>query len=170
MDTESLVDKLETSREAIRALSVAVPAEQAHWKPSAGRWSILEVINHLYDEEREDFRVRLDITLRQPGATWPPIDPEGWVRERSYQRRDLLQSLQRFLSEREQSVQWLRSLSDPQWQMAHYHPRLGNLSAGDILAAWVAHDLLHLRQLTRLHYDFTGKLAKPFSARYAGGW
>ena len=29
------------------------------WKQSENKWSMLEIICHLYDEEREDFRSRL---------------------------------------------------------------------------------------------------------------
>jgi hypothetical protein len=81
-----------------------VSAEQAQWKPSADDWSILEVINHLYDEEREDFRQRLDFLLFQPEAELPPIDPDGWVTSRHYNERDLATSVTNFLQEREQST------------------------------------------------------------------
>jgi hypothetical protein len=52
-----------------------ISEEQARWKPGADRWSILEVINHLYDEEREDFRKRLALVLDNPDEPWPAIDP-----------------------------------------------------------------------------------------------
>ena len=170
MVRDALIDKLHTNREAIRALVTAVSNEQACWKPSTREWSILEVINHLYDEEREDFRKRLDITLHQPGVSWPPIDPEGWVHERTYQERDLGHSLQSLLAEREQSVQWLQDLSAPDWKKTHDHPSIGTISAGDILTSWIVHDFLHMRQLVRLHYHYTNKLAEPFSSHYAGRW
>ena len=44
----------------IQAVLAGVDAEQARWKPDADSWSILEVVCHLVDEEREDFRTRLD--------------------------------------------------------------------------------------------------------------
>ena len=56
--------------------------EQARWKPSLDKWSILEVVNHLYDEEREDFRQRLSLVLADPMQPWPPIDPRTWVTSR----------------------------------------------------------------------------------------
>ena len=54
--------------------------------------------------------------------------------------------------------------------MAYPHPQAGPLRAGDLLAAWQAHDLLHVRQLTRLHYRFLEQQAEPFTLRYAGDW
>ena len=49
----------------IAALARGVTDAQARWKLSPEQWSILEVINHLYDEERQDFRTRLDLTLHR---------------------------------------------------------------------------------------------------------
>ena len=80
----------------------------------AGKWSTLEVVCHLYDEEREDFRQRLDIILHRPEAKWPPIDPVGWVSARKYNERDLAQSLAEFLArgarERAQGSRQARAL------------------------------------------------------------
>ena len=39
-----------------------------------------------------------------------------------------------------------------------------------MLAAWVAHDLLHLRQLVELHYAWTAQQLQPYSVAYAGDW
>lgn len=58
-------------------LLAGVSPDQARWKPDPLQWSILEVVNHLADEEVEDFRQRLELTLRDPKAEWPPIDPQG---------------------------------------------------------------------------------------------
>lgn len=76
---------------------------------SPDKWSILEVINHLHDEEREDFRQRLDLVLANPEQTWPRIDPQTWVTSRGYNERDLSSSLNNFFTERENSLSWLNS-------------------------------------------------------------
>ena len=52
---------------------------QAMWKPAEDEWSILEVVNHLAEEETDDFRVRLGQLLEDPRKAWPPIDPETSV-------------------------------------------------------------------------------------------
>jgi hypothetical protein len=146
-----------------------VSERQARWRPAPDSWSILEVVNHLLDEEREDFRVRLDYTLHRPGEPWPPIDPQGWVTERKYNEQDLEASLSGFLSEREASLVWLRGLSAPNWQTA-YESSFGPISAGELFASWVAHDLLHMRQLVELHWAFTTAALEPYGVGYAGAW
>jgi len=153
----------------IRALVEGVSEEQARWRPDPASWSVLEVVNHLWDEERLDFRVRLEITLHRPDEAWPPIDPGGWVTERAYNERELGPSLDGFLSEREASLAWLRGLEDPDWE-ASYEAPFGPIRAGDLMAAWVAHDLLHMRQLVELHWAYTTASLEPYDVRYAGTW
>lgn len=156
--------------EAISALASGVDAEQACWRPSPEDWSILEVVNHLYDEEREDFLTRLDLILHRPGDEWPAIHPGGWVTQRRYNERDLDESLVRFLAEREESLRWLGSLEAPDWSIESTHPAGFVLSAGDMLSSWLAHDFLHIRQLNELHYRYHLQSVTPFGIIYAGDW
>jgi uncharacterized damage-inducible protein DinB len=162
--------KLETTGAAIANLLGDMTEEQARWRPASESWSALEVLNHLYDEEREDFRQRLDLTLHSPGQEFPPIDPEGWVITRSYNTRELRESLERFRREREHSITWLQSLRDPDLERAYSYARLQGLRAGDLLVSWVAHDLLHLRQLIELRWQYFGTTSGQFSFDYAGEW
>ena len=169
MNLEYFTTQLANHAGTIRSLTLDISAEQSRWKPRPDAWSILEVVNHLYDEEREDFRVRLDTILHHPGQPFPPINPAGWVTERSYNQRDLAQSVQDFLNERQKSLAWLKGLGTPAWQASVTAP-FGQLSAGDMFAAWVAHDLLHLRQLVELHWAVTLQAAQPYRVNYAGEW
>ena len=155
--------------ERIQSLVQGVPAEQAQWKPDSDSWSILEVINHLLDEEREDFRVRLDLILHEPNRTMPPIDPEGWVVDRKYNDRNLQESLDDFMSERRASLEWLEKLGEPEWDAPYMMP-FGSIQAGDMFASWVAHDLLHMRQLVELHRAYMLELVTPYDVTYAGPW
>ncbi|RMG93634.1 MAG: DinB family protein [Chloroflexi bacterium] len=154
---------------AIYELAHWVTDEQAKWKPDPASWSMLEVVNHLYDEEREDFRVRLDYILHHPAEKWPPIDPEGWVTARAYNKRDLAESLANFRQERERSLTWLATLTGADWQ-ASYETPFGPISAGDMLVAWAGHDLLHLRQLVELHWAYRLANGRSFRPDYAGRW
>jgi hypothetical protein len=161
---------LTNQAEAIARLVQGVDVTQARWKPTPRDWSILEVVNHLYDEEIEDFRIRLQITLRDPQEAWPPNDPMRKVTERDYNSREIGASLENFLDERTVSLEWLRSLDEPNWGNEHAMPNAGALRAGDLLAAWVAHDLLHLRQLVELHFYHQRQFAQPYGVDYAGDW
>lgn len=169
MKLEPFIIQMATNAQTIQQLIAGVSDEQARWKPDAESWSILEVVNHLYDEEREDFRVRLDIILHRPDDDWPPIDPLGWVTSRRYNGRDLRQSINNFMNEREKSLAWLRGLDKPDMDAAVEDPR-GRMRAGDMFAAWVAHDLLHIRQLVEVGWAWTTRELAPYDPGYAGEW
>lgn len=170
MDLDFAINRLSANARAIAALARSASDTQARWKPSPEAWSILEVIGHLYDEEREDFRQRVDFLLHRPAQDFPPIDPQGWVTARAYNQRAPRDALEAFIDERDASLQWLKSLVDPNWESAKAHPAGGTITAGDMLAAWVAHDHLHLRQLNELHWQYLATQAAAFSLEYAGGW
>ena len=169
MNREHLIGQMMNNTKTILNLAQGVSADQARWKPDDDSWSILEVINHLYDEEREDFRVRLDIILHHPEQPWPAIDPQGWITERRYNQRNFEESVKDFLTERDKSLFWLQELGSPKWETIYTSP-FGQMSAGDMFAAWVGHDLLHIRQLVELHWAYTVRTVKPYRVDYAGEW
>lgn len=131
---------------------------------------MLEVAAHLLDEESEDFPARLKLLIESPGSPWPSIDPQGWVEDRSYATRDLEETVRDFVTQRARSVAWLRSLEEVDWERTYEHPQLGVLRAGDLLAAWSAHDALHIRQLAGLEWAWCSRLAGHYSPAYAGDW
>ena len=169
MNLEYTRTRMSNNAEAIRNLVQDIEPRQARWRPAPDSWSILEVINHLFDEEREDFRRRLMFILDQETGTMPPIDPAGWVTERNYNERELQESLDGFLAERESSLAWLAKLNSPDWD-AFYEAPFGRMRAGDMLASWLAHDQLHMRQLVELQFAWLAQLTQPYSAEYAGAW
>lgn len=167
---QALIARLDHFPVVLVALCGNLSTQGARWRPRLSAWSILEVLGHLEEEERRDFRPRIESTLRDPLEPWAPIDPETWVREHGYQERDLAAVLREFTLERARSVHWLRALAAPDWEAAHEHPRLGRLRAGDLLAAWAAHDALHLRQLARRMHEGVVADAGAFHVDYAGPW
>ena len=167
MDINYFISSLEISAKKIESLLQNVSDEQAKWKPLPEKWSVLEVVNHLYDEEKDDFRNRINLTLYRPDDEWPPIDPVGWVQSHGYYKKDYQQSVKKLFSERKKSLHWLRTLPDPDWERTYQHPIIGPLAAGDLLAAWATHDYLHLRQLSDLQARYLNILAIPFSTKYA---
>jgi len=162
--------RLAATAAGIGALISDLSADQARWRPDADSWSALEVICHLVDEEREDFRQRIDLTLHRPDAPFPPIAPQKWVTERGYNTRDLREMAAQFQAERVQSLAWLATLADADWTRARSRPNSPEMHAGDFLASWVAHDLLHLRQLIELRYALARNASSPYSVDYAGEW
>lgn len=170
MDASRLIDGMDRFASSIPALTATLSREDAQWKPPDGAWSILEILCHLADEEVEDFRCRLELTLRDPSLEWPPIDPPRAAVERRYNEHDPADALTRFAHEREKSVAWLRSLHAPDWNATKVHPKFGSMRAGDLLVSWAAHDALHLRQIAKRLFQLAQRDGAGYSASYAGEW
>ncbi len=169
MDINYCMNELERNARAIEVLVSGIESPQARWKPNPDSWSILEVINHLYDEERDDFRTRVRHVLTGALGDPPPIDPVGWVTARDYNTRDLAESVSNFRAERANSLAWLTGLNDPDWEST-YTASWGSIRAGDLMVAWTAHDLLHVRQINELKWAYGATEFEPYTARYAGDW
>jgi hypothetical protein len=153
----------------IRCLLAGISPEDARIKPSVDSWSILETLCHLYDEERLDFRVRLEFLLHRPDDRWDPIDPEGWVKHHKYNDQAFSDIRERFFGERSKSLDWLKGLEIADWSAKHA-TIIGTVSAGDMFAAWVAHDNLAIRQLVELRRKRIERITQPYSIQYAGDW
>lgn len=169
MDFDTHYLELVDSTNMIMALLAGVSEEQARIKPDEQSWSVLEVLCHLYDEEREDFREHLDFILHRQEQGWHPINPPVWVTERAYNSRNLREMKEKFFSERSKSLDWLKGLEGADWDTSYTAP-FGTMTAGDMLASWVAHDNLHLRQLVELRRARLERISQPYSIAYAGEW
>jgi hypothetical protein len=169
MDVVYLKRQLALNRDRVAALARGVSEEQARWKPDEESWSILEVVAHLADEEEFDFPLRMKIVLEDEEKNWPEIDPTGWVTEREYNQGDLYESLNRYFNLRNEWLVWLDSLEKPDWEGSYEAP-FGMITAGELFASWVTHDLLHLRQLVELHRRYMEEQTKPYKMDYAGEW
>lgn len=170
MDTRKLIASLERFGRMLPSVVDGITEADSRWKPSPSDWSVLEIVSHLADEEALDFGQRLRLVLADPNAAWPPIDPEGWAIERRYNEGDLPEAVKRFCKLRAESVVWLRSLGEPDWNTTYQHPQFGPFRAGDLFASWASHDCLHLRQISKRLYQLSERDAGEYSSRYAGEW
>ena len=167
MDAPALIERLAPFPAALAALLRDLPDADWRWRPADGGWSILEVVHHLVDEEVDDFRARLASVLEDPRRPWAKLDPEGIVTSHRTNESDPDQVLRRFREERERSLAWLRSLRSPRWDAAYEHPK-GAITAGDLLASWVAHDARHLQQIAKRLYALAARDGAPHRVGYAG--
>jgi len=164
-----IINELENNQAIFKSL-FSQQTEAAHrWRPQPGKWNLLEIICHLYDEELDDFRYRTGHLLEHPEKPMPSIDPEGWVLSRNYADQQYEERLKTFLDERTNSLNWLRSLEDPKWENHYIHPEFGKVSAALFLNNWLAHDYLHIRQILRLKYAYLEEVGGE-ALEYARGW
>jgi hypothetical protein len=156
----------------LEALLAGLDEASARTGPATGEWSPVEILCHLRDEETEDFGARLRVIVDGAGE-FAPIDPERWAVERRYREASLPEVLAALRARRQASLDLLASVSPKALEGSRPHKRLGSLSGQDILAAWVAHDRIHMAQLagtlariwalrwTPLHVEYAGSI--PYS-------
>ena len=169
MEVKRIIEDLSRNREVFRELLKDIQEQLYLWKPGPEKWCLLEVICHLYDEEREDFRARTHHVLETPNAPMTPFDPLALVTKRKYMQQDFNEKLGAFLQERTRSVEWLLSLQSPKWDNTYTHPKLGSLTAKMFLTNWLAHDYLHIRQINRIKYEYLDTHSGE-NLNYAGQW
>ncbi len=169
MNHLKIIRELARNRDVFKHLLSGLDEEEYLWKPDPDKWCLLEIICHLHDEEKEDFRTRTKIVLESPEGPLPRIDPVGWVLERNYIGQDFKNMLSNFLRERDESLSWLRSLTSPNWDNAYQHPKFGAMSAKLYLSNWLAHDYMHIRQINRTKYSYLQQWTGE-AMTYAGNW
>lgn len=152
---------------AMLALFQGSELELLRSRPAPGKWSPLEILAHLRDEEVEDFRPRAKCAL-EGRPIEQGIDPEGWVTERRYNEMDPGAVFLDWSSERADSCRWLATLDLADLENQLEHPKFGPIRAGDFIAAWRVHDLLHLRQFGKtMAVLWAGQLG-DWAVEYAG--
>jgi hypothetical protein len=149
------------------ALVAGLEPESWRVRPAPDEWAPVEIVCHLRDEEVEDFGARVRVVLER-GTRFAPIDPERWAVERRYREADPGDALAAFRRLRAESAALLTSA--PVDSLAHSvaSPSGLSLSGLDIVAAWVTHDRLHLRQLAGTLARLWADRWAPLRAGYAG--
>jgi hypothetical protein len=149
------------------ALLAGLDEAGARTRPAPDEWSPVEIICHLRDEEVEDFGARVRVILSGVGE-FEKIDPERWAKERGYGEASLPVVLDELRVRRQASLEMLARVAADTLAGSRTHGRLGRLSGLDLLAAWVAHDRIHLAQLaSTLARNWAIQWA-PLRAEYAG--
>ncbi|MGH7353193.1 MAG: DinB family protein [Candidatus Rokuibacteriota bacterium] len=172
--TPDPVALLADARRELARLPAALEAmladlDDALWRarPAPKEWSPVEIVCHLRDEETEDFGMRVRAIL-DGVREYARIDPERWAVERRYHEADPHAALAALLERRAASLAFLRHVDPQRLTRAIEHPRVGPMSGLDFVAAWVAHDRLHLAQLAATLARTGADHWAPLRSEYAG--
>lgn len=150
---------------AFNALLRDLPESLTSSNEGENTWSPYDVIGHLIHAERTDWMPRIRIIL-QHGDTRPfePFDRLAQFREN--QGKSLPQLLDEFSGLRSENLAELRAmnLKPEDLKRRGKHPSLGAVTLSELLATWVAHDLTHLHQISRIMAHQYREAVGPFSA------
>jgi DinB superfamily len=135
----------------LRGLLEGLPQTWTSAGEGPGTWSPFDVVGHLIHGERADWVPRTEHILRHGDSlAFAPFDREAMFA--ASKGRSLGELLDEFEALRGESLARLRALglSDSDLDRRGLHPQLGPVTLRQHLATWVAHDLDHLWQISRV--------------------
>ena len=150
-DLGASIAVLERTPRVLEALLSGLPDVWTTRNEGADTWSPFDVVGHLIDGELTDWMARLHIILSQSAhRRFEPFDRFRHIGRNK--GRTLSELLAEFRQLREQNLSQLRglTLTTAQLQLTGEHPAFGSVTLEQLLATWVAHDLGHVAQITRV--------------------
>jgi hypothetical protein len=142
---------LQRTPSALSALVRDLPEEWIRAAEGPETWCVFDVIGHLVHGERTDWIPRARMILEHGTArTFEPFDRFAQFRES--EGRSLAQLLDAFAEARAESLAALDALRLTPESLARQgrHPALGVVTLAQLIATWVAHDLDHVIQVSRV--------------------
>ena len=145
------IEVLERTPGVFRALLSGLPDGWITGDEGPETFSPWENLAHVIHGERTDWIPRAELILAQgSNRRFTPFDRFAHVRESA--GKTTAQLLDEFAQLRSANVATLRGwkLSDRELALEGEHPALGPVTLRQLLATWVAHDLGHIAQTTRV--------------------
>lgn len=167
-DMEDAAALLARTPAALDALLRGLPAAWTEAREGDGTMSSREVIAHLIDADQTNWMPRVETILRA-GKSEPLPSFDRYAKIRASADTPLTHLLDEFTRVRAQRLTELRALAltPAQLSLIGQHPALGTVTVSEVLAAWTAHDLTHLHQISRLLAQQYRDAVGPF-ARFLG--
>lgn len=135
----------------LNALLTGLPDDWVMFNEGPETFSPYDVVGHLIHGEKTDWVPRIKMILEFGNAkTFEKYDRFAQYTESK--GRSLQQLLDEFSVLRKENMTWFTSLNvtENDLNKQGMHPVLGNVTLQNLLATWVAHDLTHLSQITRV--------------------
>ena len=140
-----------------------VSKKLALWRPAPGKWSILEIVCHLRDMEREAYLARYRRIVAENEPLLPDLDGDLLAIERDYRSHSLAAALKDWRAARKESLRLLKGVKGATWERCGTHETAGRLSMADFLRRQaVGNDEAHLGQIeaTKRRFALLARLAE----------
>ena len=150
-DLDKSYQILERTPSVLRILLSDLSDDWVEGNEGPETFSPYDVIGHLIQGEKTDWRDRATMILEYGTArSFVPFDRFAQVEESK--GKSLKQLLDEFEDLRKDSLNWLRllNLTETDLFKMGMHPDLGEVTLKQLLSTWVAHDLTHIAQVTRV--------------------
>lgn len=145
-------DPLTVQNELVPALEKLVHglSEVDARRPEApGKWSVLQVLQHLVDTETVySFRVRMILAHDSPDLQG--YDQDRWAERLRYHDATVAESLAEIRTLRKRNLRLFHALTPAELDRVGLHSERGPESVRHIMRMIAAHDLVHRRQVERI--------------------
>jgi hypothetical protein len=149
------LDTLPRTPARLRDAVEDVPDEALRRPEAPGKWSVVEVVQHLADSELVyGYRLRLTVAHDRPAI--PGYDQDRWAANLRYADVLLEDALADFEALRTMNLRFLRGLPEEGWERVGLHAERGEESVRKLTRLMAGHDLVHLRQIERIKLAVTG--------------
>jgi len=151
LDLGDAVTVLERTPRVLREMLLGLPESWLSATEGPDTWSPFDVVGHLIHGERTDWMPRVEHILAH-GDTVPFTPFDRFAQFEASRGQDLRRLLDTFAALRATNLKRLTALglASADFDRGGLHPALGSVTLGQLLATWVAHDLDHLSQVTRV--------------------
>lgn len=144
---EQIAPRLRGNIAALLGLVQEIPDHFWNQHPDPNEWSPLEIVVHLRDRETDVQRARLRRILREdnPFLVSPEEPPAPGSQDLHHE--DGRQVVMQFAAARQETLDFLATLTHEQWQRPARHSVFGPTSLLEMAAFTARHDRLHINQL-----------------------
>ena len=156
MDKEkrnNLIQQYASGYQAVEKALENLTAKDLTAKPSEGKWSAAEIVQHLADSEMTS-ALRLRKLLTEDFPVIHGYDQELYAAKLFYNQRDIAPALDAFRGARATSLQLLERLGESDWQREGWHTEHGRYTIETWLEIYAAHAHNHAEQILRLRDAF----------------
>jgi hypothetical protein len=150
-ELDKAIQILQRTPATLRALLEGLDDEWIINNEGENSFSPYDVVGHMVHGEKTDWVARTNRILTE-GEKLPFDSFDRFAMYEESKGKSMSDLLREFEQLRIKNIEWLRSLDlrPGDFTRKGTHPVLGTVTLGNLLSTWVAHDLTHIAQITRV--------------------
>lgn len=166
LDIKKFIKILENTPQTLKSMLSHLDAEMLEFREKKDAWNVIDVVNHLayMDEKNWMKRVELIVNTQRHNIRTPTLKTLCHLTfqnlSESLNCLDCL--LDEFVDIRKKNTDFLKGICLEGQNIAEWkalHPDFGEINLDELLSTWVAHDLTHTHQISRIiAKSFKGKV------------
>ncbi len=148
----AMADPIQMQRDAVTVITDLLTGrseEELRRRPSPGKWSVVEILAHLADDELVTaWRYRQ--MIERSGCELSAFDQDQWARLGGYGSWSAEEGLMLFRLLREANLRMLSHVTEEEWESWGLHAERGKITVRDLARHMAGHDRNHIDQIKRI--------------------